>query len=296
MIDEITRISKLVADATIEITPKGAAKIDNFQEHLKLDSEVFVTFLPGSDFADTLSTVEKLQQQGMKPIPHIAARSIVSKEILNEMLGHLSSKHQITHALLIGGGVDEPLGPFASTIEVLETGFFQKHGFTQLGIAGHPEGSPDISTLSIKEALLAKNEFAISNNIGMYITTQFCFEMDPIIAWEKTLNEWGNQLPIHIGLPGLATIQTLLRHAQACGIGNSMRVLTQQAKNITKLLSVNAPDKLVRNLANHVEENTASGIKKCHVYPLGGFAKSAQWITEVQNGKIALTKTGFNII
>ncbi|MEM7072584.1 MAG: metFprotein, partial [Pseudomonadota bacterium] len=247
--NEIAAIQTLMRDASVEITPGAAAKIADFREILSTNSEVFVTFLPGSNPLDTLGVVKRLHAQSMRPVPHIAARSLASIAMLDQLLGQLHDEAGINHALLIGGGVAKPLGPFASSMEVLETGLLQRHGFTRIGIAGHPEGSPDIPEQAVREALIAKNRFARDHGVQMYITTQFCFELAPIKAWEQRLAEWGNQLPVHIGLAGLATLKTLLKHAYACGIGNSMRVLTRQSKNLTHLLSVKAPDRLVRELA-----------------------------------------------
>ena len=66
-------------------------------------------------------------------------------------------------------------------------------------------------------------------------------EADPVIAWDKRIQAEGNRLPVYIGLPGLATLKALIGHARACGIGPSMRFLTRQARNVTKLLAVSAP-------------------------------------------------------
>ncbi|MEM7072204.1 MAG: metFprotein, partial [Pseudomonadota bacterium] len=93
-----------------------------------------------------------------------------------------------------------------------------------------------------------------------------------------------------------ATLKTLLKHAYACGIGNSMRVLTRQSKNLTHLLSVKAPDRLVRELAGYLDQNPQSMIQRCHLYPLGGLKKSVEWLGQVQQGQIRLGKTGFDVI
>ena len=87
--------------------------------------------------------------------------------------------------LVIGGGVDKPVGAFTSSMEVLQTGLIQKHGIRSIGVAGHPEGSPDISDEEIAEALAAKNELADREGLGLYIETQFCFEPDMVLDWEK---------------------------------------------------------------------------------------------------------------
>ena len=285
-------IIDFLSGCSVEVTPSGAKKTENFQDHLALGTDVYVTFLPGSDFADTMETVARLKDEGMHPIPHIAARSIPDRMYLENTLRDLRDQTGVSEALLIGGGVNDPVGDYDSSMQVLETGLFEKYGFSTIGVAGHPEGCPDIPATDVALALHQKNIFAKSSGINLYLATQFCFEADPIIEWERSVREAGNELPIHIGIPGLATIKTLIRHAQACGIGNSMRVLTRQARNITKLLTTRMPDKLLRDLAIHKAKNPTCQIAQCHLYPLGGLRKSALWMNAVLDGEFTLNKKG----
>lgn len=291
--DIIEAIKNFTLPTTVEVTPGGAQKIDDFRTILPENSTVFVTFLPGSDFADTSKTIAKLQQHKMYPVPHLAARSIPSKDFLEEQLKILTQEYGVEECLLIGGGVDNPIGDFSETMQIIRTGLLEKYHIKKIGLAGHPEGSPDITPEQCTKALAEKNDFAKDSNIDCYITTQFCFEIAPILQWEKTIRDAGNQLPIHIGVPGLATIKTLFKHAQACGIGASMRVISRQAANITKLMTQRQPDELVRNLAIATAQDTSILIKKMHLYPLGGLAKSAKWLDAVKAGNITLTKKGF---
>ena len=292
MSDDKQNILKFLKNTSVEVTPGGAAKINDFRDLLRPGTTVFVTFLPGSDFRDTVACVKRLYAEDMKPVPHFAARSIPSRAFFEENLKILQAEAQVEEALLIGGGVDNPVGEFSSSMEVLRTDLFQKYGIRKLGVAGHPEGSPDIPPADVTSALLEKNAYAREHGMEMYITTQFCFEAEPIIAWDKKIRAEGNELPIHIGIPGLATIKTLLAHAQACGIGPSMRVLTRQAANIAKLMTTRMPDKITRDLANYQANDPACGITQCHLYPLGGMKKSAAWLYAVMDGEFELNNKG----
>ena len=293
---EKENISQYLANCSLEVTPNGSKKIEDYRKILKPDTTVFVTFLPGSDFKETVFTVKRLADEGMNPVPHFAARSIPNLKFLDENLKMLQAETPVNEVLLIGGGVDNPVGDFDNTVQLLETDLFQKYGINKIGIAGHPEGSPDIPAEEVTKALLLKNEYSKKNDLDMYITTQFCFEAAPIIEWDKRIQAEGNTLPIHIGIPGLATIKTLLRHAQACGIGASMRMITKQAANITKLMTTKMPDKLIQDLANYKALDPNCGITQCHLYPLGGLEKSSDWMYAVQDGRFKLkTKGGFDI-
>ena len=282
---------------TIETTPGSAAKLADYREHLRPGTKVSVTFLPGSDFAETIAVSKRLRGEGFEPLPHLAARSIPTKGHLDDWLRELSAEAGITEVVVLGGGVDSPVGEFDSSMAILETGLLDKHGVHTIGVAGHPEGSPDISDQAIKQALAWKNDFAERTGAHLYIATQFCFEAAPIIAWDRAIQSEGNRLPIHIGVPGLATIKTLIAHAKACGVGPSMRYLTRQARNIAKLMTVNAPDKLVLELARYKAGDPHCGIRCAHFYPLGGLRRTAAWILAVQDGEFTLKSgdRGFDV-
>ncbi len=278
------QIIDFVSGFSIETTPGSAAKINDYREHLAEGTKVAVTFLPGSDYRDTVATAQRLRAEGMEPAPHIAARSLKSKAELEDYLTRLRGEADATQVVALAGAVDSPVGPFSDSMQLLETGLFDRHGIKKIGVAGHPEGSPDIRDEDIKTALQWKNAFAERTGAEMYIATQFVFEAQPIIDWDRKIQAEGNKLPIHIGVPGLATLKTLINHARACGIGPSMRFLTRQAKNVSKLMTTNAPDLLTSDLAKYWAEDPKCGIQRVHVYPLGGLKKSAAWATAVVAG------------
>jgi len=288
----IQQVIDFLQDFTIETTPGSAAKIPDYRDHLRAGTSVSVTFLPGSDFADTISTAKRLKAEGFDPAPHFAARSIPGHRDLEGYLKRLQAEVGITQVVALGGAVDQPLGPFESSMQLLETGLFDKYGIKQIGVAGHPEGSPDISDKALKEALDWKNSFTQRSDAELYIATQFCFEAAPIIAWDQAIRATGNRLPIHIGVPGLATLKTLINHAKACGIGPSMRFLTRQARNVAKLMTVSAPDRLLLDLAQYKASDPDCGIRKAHLYPLGGLRRSAAWTYAVADGDFTLKRDG----
>lgn len=285
-------IQNLMAGFSTEVTPGAAAKIDRFRDHLRQGTIVYITFLPGSSFSDTVQVAARLRNEGFEPVPHFAARSIPSKSKLNEYLSQVVGEAGVDHVLCIAGAVDKPLGEFSNSMHVLETGLFDKHGIRKIAVAGHPEGSPDMSDQAIKDALEWKNAYRQRTDSDMYLITQFVFESAPIVKWQRQLQQEGNTLPMRIGIPGLATIKTLLMHAKACGIGPSIKYLTRRSKNIAKLMTINTPDLLIRELASYCDANRNSSIAGIHVYPLGGLRRSAIWSYAVADGLFALNAKG----
>ncbi len=295
--DVHSQVREFLTGFTAETTPGSAAKIADYREHLRPGTTVYITFLPGSDFNDTIAVAKRLREEGLEPVPHFAARSIPDRTFLDENLARLTGEAGVDQVLIIGGAVDKPVGTFSDSMQLLETGLFDAHGIRRIGVAGHPEGSPDISDEAVRDALAWKNSFAERTGLDLYVITQFCFEAAPIIEWDRRIQSEGNRLPIMIGIPGLATLKTLMGHAKACGIGPSMRFLTRQARNVAKLMTVSAPDELVVDLARYAASDPACGIAGVHMYPLGGLKKSAAWSYAVTDGNFSMNDkaTGFSV-
>ena len=297
MATTIETIQSAASNWSIEVTPTGATKIESFRDCLDPGTTVNVTFLPGTDPADTIAVCERLHNDGMRPVPHLAARSLRDADQLDELLSAYTAHCGVEEVLCIGGGVDSPVGGFDATMQVLQTGLIQKHGIRHIGVAGHPEGSPDISDDEIAEALDAKNALAKAEGLTLYIETQFCFEADIVLEWEKRVRAAGNALPIRIGIPGPATIKTLFRFAQISGIGPSMRFISKQAKNVAKLMTVQSPHLLLTGLAEGRAADKECLIRHFHYYPFGGFARTATYAGAIANGRIEmLPKGGFYVV
>ncbi len=291
------QIVDFMSDFTIETTPGSAAKIPDYREHLRPGCAIAVTFLPGSDYRDTISTAKRLRGEGFEPVPHIVGRSVPSEQDLTTFLDAVTSEAGVDHIVALAGAVDRPLGPYDSSMALMDTGLFDKFGIKKIGVAGHPEGNPDIPDSMLKQALEFKNNYADKSDADLYIVTQFVFEAEPIIKWDKAIQAAGNKLPVHIGVPGLASLKALIGHAKACGIGASMKFLTKQARNVAKLLTVQSPDKLIIDLAKYKAEDPDCGIKKVHMYPLGGMRRSAAYSYALADGAFDLDRkgTGFNL-
>ncbi|MCY3768096.1 MAG: methylenetetrahydrofolate reductase [Gammaproteobacteria bacterium] len=287
-----SNIQNFLRGFTAETTPGSATKIADYREHLRPGTVVYITFLPGSHFSDTISVARRLRNEGFIPVPHFAARSIPNEKSFNDYLHQAVGEAGVDRVLCIAGAVDKPVGQYTNSMELLDSGLFDKHGIKRIGLAGHPEGSPDMTDQSIMTAVKWKNSFRERSDAELYLVTQFAFEAEPVIAWDKKLQAEGNKLPIQIGIPGLATLKTLLMHAKACGIGNSMQFLIKQARNVSKLMKVNTPDRLVADLAQYQASDPDSGIDGVHVYPLGGLRRSAKWSYAVTDGDFTLDNQG----
>ena len=225
-------IIDLLTGFTTETTPATAAKIADYRVHLRPGATIFITFLPGSSFADTITVAGRLRREGFNPVPHFAARSIPSRTFLEESLARLTGDAGVDQALLIGGGLDRPFGEFSDTMQLLDTGLFDKYRITRIGVAGHPEGSPDIPDTQIRTALAWKNAFAERTGASLYVVTQFCFEAAPVIAWDKRIQAEGNRLPIHVG-PSPASRRSRRSSAMPGPAGSALRCASSPGRPAT---------------------------------------------------------------
>ena len=265
---------------SIEVSPSSNKKINDFREVLPVGTTVNVTEIPGSDPERILSTVHQLASQEMNAVPHIAARGIESLAALEALITRYREAH-VTEVLLIAGGYKQPIGDFASSIDVLETGLLENLGIKKVGVAGHPEGSPDISKAGLGDALRRKNAIAQESGLDMYLETQFCFDAQAILDWEAQIRKAGNRLPIRVGLAGPARLKTLIHFAVISGVGPSLQFLKKQARNVTKLLTVQDPYELIETLAPHIDPQSPSALESIHFYSFGDFSQTAYFANQL---------------
>ena len=186
---------------SMEIMPRTAEKIDNFADILPTDTLIYIAHIDGTSIDDMVKTAVRLKNEGFKVMPHFPARIINDKSTLTEWIERYSSEADVRQALLLAGGVDTPKGNFESSMQLLETGLFDKFGFTDLNVAGHPEGNKDIdtdnTTKNVDMALEWKQKFSERTDANMGITTQFAFDSKPIFEWANRIQASGINLPVN---------------------------------------------------------------------------------------------------
>ncbi len=267
---------------SIEITPKQIEKMPVLSKNLAKGTNVFIALIDPAEVDAQINACVALREAGFEPIPHVPARFVRDEEDLKSRIGAFADKAKVTNILCLGGGAPQPIGKFNSSIQLMETGVFEANGLKRIGVAGHPEGNPDITKIYGEAALLAalktKQAWLKEKNISGFIATQFLFDAGPLALWAGQLRENGIDLPLHVGVPGPATIKTLVRYAAMCGVGNSARFIRKQALNITKLLSVSEPTEFVDQLALLHFDKPELSIAGPHLYPFGGFDKLFDWL------------------
>lgn len=275
-------LSAFLANLSIEITAKQIEKLPLLKDRLPAGTKVFVALIDPADVGGQLEAARQLSGAGFVAVPHVPARFVRDLADLQSRISALAAVG-VSEMLVLGGGAPTPIGIYDAAIQLLETGVFESNGVTRIGIAGHPEGNPDITKIHGEATLLSalKQKQAYLKKAGLegFIATQFLFEAEPVAQWARTLRAEGIDLPIHVGVPGPATIKTLVKYAAMCGVGNSARFIRKQALNITKLLTVNTPDDFVGGLADLHFNRPELRIAGPHLYPFGGFDKLFDWVS-----------------
>ena len=218
--------------------------------------DVYITMLPGNDFRDVANKAKELVQNGFNPVPHFPARSIKN---LNELKDYVSmcKDFGVKQALVIGGST-EPIGDYHCSLQILESGLFEDW---KIGIAGHPDGSPDISDSDLEKAMKDKKPFAD------YIVTQWLLDSQSIAKFISK-----QTLPVHVGITGPLKISSLLKFASIVGAKNSLNFLKSNATKAVDLLRPKDPNDLIENL-NKLTENF-------HIYTFGGLKETNKWLEE----------------
>ncbi|WP_320197798.1 methylenetetrahydrofolate reductase [Agrobacterium sp. rho-13.3] len=267
---------------SIEVMPRTAAKVDDFKAILPVGTRVYIAHIAGTPIEDMIATAKRISDEGFTAMPHFPARSIPDVATLENWIKRYSDEAGVTEALLLGGGETRPAGSVHSSVQLIETGLFDKYGFKRLHVAGHPEGNKDIdkdgSTHQVDAALKWKTDFSTRTDAQMAIVTQFGFDARAVTDWADRIQNAGVTLPIHVGIAGPAKLQTLIKFAISCGVGPSLKVLQKRALDVTRLLTPYEPTEFVSALGHHKAQNPNTLIEQLHVFPLGGIRAGADWM------------------
>ncbi len=273
--------SALASGFSIEVMPRTAEKIQDFRQIIPRGTRVYIAHIEGTPVDSMAATAKRIASEGFPVMPHITARAIRDEAELERLIYRYREEAGVRQALVLAGGMKKPAGEFHSSVQLLKTQLFDKAGYTDIHMAGHPEGNRDIDpgggTENTDAALREKWEIARSSCARMALVTQFAFSEEPVIAWARRLEKSGILFPIHVGVAGPAKLRTLIKFAVACGVGPSLRILRRRAEDFSRLLTpVDAAD-IVRGLARYKMKHPDSRISQLHIFPLGGIRASAEW-------------------
>jgi len=177
---------------------------------------VSVTCLPHHGPIRTVEASVNLARLGFHTVPHLAARSITGETELHSLLLQLQDAG-ISELFLVAGDRRTPAGPYAWSGQLLEAVKAFSADFS-IGIAGYPEGHPQLSQEQLISSLHAKAPSASS------MVTQMCFSAEAISRYLQTIRRSGIDLPVWVGVPGPVSVRKLVALGARLGVGRSLKL------------------------------------------------------------------------
>ena len=267
----------LLDNWSMEMTARDLAELEAAAPLTPPGTKIPVAFLPSETHAARVAAARRVRALGFIPIPHIAARRFTSERDLESFLEAL----QVDHAFVVAGDTPSPAGPFPDALSVIRSGLLAKHGVRRIGIAGYPEGHPDIDDAALFGAALEKQAALGERGHDFAIVTQFAFDAAPILSWLERARAGGLVALVRVGVPGPADAATLLKYAARCGVSVSTRVMRRYGLSMTRLLSVQGPERLLDDLRASLDPER-HGEVLLHFFPFGGLERTARWVRDRQ--------------
>lgn len=231
---------------------------------------VSVTASPAKGLDATIDLSADLQQMGFDVVPHISARLTRDRAHLEAIVKRLDDLG-IHKAFVVGGDAAEP-GDYFDGISLLRDLEQTGHSLTEIGIPSYPEGHAVIPIRALNQALLDKQPHA------RYMTTQMCFDGDAIKTWLADVRAHDVQLPVVLGLPGVADRLKLLSISARIGVGDSMRFLKKNTSLVGKFVKPGGytPAELLEDLGTYLDD-AAADIQGVHIYTFNQCDTTERW-------------------
>jgi methylenetetrahydrofolate reductase (NADPH) len=179
---------------------------------------ITVTASPRRGIDATIGLATRLAQQGYQVVPHISARLIKDQAHLRDVLDRVNEMGR-NEIFVVAGDAKEPAGEFPDSVSLLTALMNEPHGLREIGVTGYPERHSFIDDDLTIQAMWDKRR------IATYIVSNLCFDPRVVKKWVARVRHRGVQLPIHIGLAGVADPAKLLRISTRIGVVDSARFL-----------------------------------------------------------------------
>ena len=270
----------LIASGSLEIgahRPQDAATIAAL---LPAGTPVYVNHLPRHRLLDTLPTLIAVREAGLEPVPHIAARRVESKEELEAYLKRAVRDAGMQKALVIGGDLPGPRGPYADGAALIGSGLLAAAGLREIGLPGYPEGHPRIARAVLERDFAGKLALLAKQGLGAYVVTQFSFAPARVVEYCAQLARTAPKVPVYVGMAGPTNPIALLRFAQHCGVSASLRALRAQGMDAVRLVTHTDPSDQLAAIAHYCATHADCNVVGVHLFTFGGVASAARWMND----------------
>ena len=197
--------------------------------HVPHEVTLTITASPRRGMDATIKLAESLSKQGYKVVPHLSARLIRDASHLNEILAAVDEMgaHDV---FVIAGDAREPAGQFPDSVALLEAMMQAGHTLRDVGVSGYPESHSFIDDDMTIQAMWDKRR------IATYIVSNLCFDPRVVKKWVGRVRRRRVELPIHVGMAGVADPAKLLRISTRIGVVDSARFLKGHSNWFLRML------------------------------------------------------------
>jgi len=265
--EEREAIARLVRRPLFELIPLRDAL--ERAEALPAGAATTVTASPSHGIEATIDLCEGLKTRGHEATPHLAAHMVRDRAHLAELLDRCRSAG-IRSAFVVGGDAKDR-GEIHDGLALIRSMEELDHPFTSIGVPGYPEGHPSIPSDALTSSLRAKQAHVTS------MTTQMSFDPDAIATWIARMRIEGVTLPVHLGLPGAATMRKLATVGARIGVADSVRYLRKHRSLLGHVLKRSfGPDALLEALAPTLADPTAN-VLALHLFTFNQVEATVAW-------------------
>lgn len=209
-------LAAILRSPRYEIFPADGV-LDAVVRHVPPGVTITVTASPRRGLPATMHLAIRLAQLGYHAVPHLSARLIRDRADLGQILEAIRPAG-ITEVFVVAGDAREPAGEFPDALSLLAA-LPPDHGLTRIGITGYPESHPFIHDDVTIQAMWDKRRFAT------YIVSNMSFDPDTVGRWIERVRRRGVDLPIYVGMAGVADPVRLLRASTKIGVADAARFL-----------------------------------------------------------------------
>lgn len=278
------RIAEFAGRASLEITANDRDLAASLAGRLPEGSTLYVAHTPNAKLADVAETACIAERSGFRGCPHVVARRIASRGELDSALV-LLREGGVNRVLLVAGDQTPPAGEYSSTLDVLDSGALAAAGIDSIGVAGHPEGNPNIAAPALWDALARKQAYGAQTGTQVHVVSQFGFDPAALVAWDRELTSHGIGLPVHVGVAGPASLKALAKFAMLCGLGASLGALFSNPTALGSLKSlVKTVDEIFPAIVRLREGALVQRLVRPHFFAFGGVLKTVEWLAAVRAG------------
>ena len=264
---------RVLTDPTFELIP--LKNVRDQAAALPRGATISVTASPGKTIETTVDLAIELEASGLRAIPHLSARMIRDRAHLATLLTKLRDAG-IDRAFVVGGDADEP-GEFLDGLSLLRAMADLGQLPSELGCPCYPQGHPDIPADALAKALRDKAPFV------QYMTTQLCFDPKAIATFIEDRRAEGIDLPVRLGIPGVAEIPKLMSISARIGVKDASKFVLRNYRFVGQLLKaggVYKPSRLLRDLAPVLADPSAN-VVGLHVYTFNNVPATVSWRDEL---------------